>query len=56
MDLKGKRKALHGLVGAIGVAIAVAGFVVGFFSPTTTIVLCVAVWAIGATLVNVIAS
>jgi len=52
---KGKKKALHGLVGAIGVAIAVAGFVGGFFTPTTTIVLAFGVWVIGATLVNVIA-
>ena len=56
MNLKGKRKALHGLVGAIGAAIAVAGFVGGFFSPTTTIVLSFAVWVIGATLVNVMTS
>ncbi len=56
MNLKGKKKALQGLVGAIGVTILVAGFIGGFFTPTTTIVLCFAVWAIGATLVNVISS
>ena len=55
MKLKGKRTALHGLVGAIGVTVAVAGFVGGFFSPTTTIVLTFGIWAIGATLVNVFA-
>ncbi len=52
---KGKKKALHGLVGAIGVTVAAAGFIGGFFSPTTTIVLTLGIWAIGATLVNVIA-
>lgn len=56
MDWKRKKKALHGLVGAIGMAIAVAGFVGGMFSVPTTIVLTFAVWAIGTTLVNVIAS
>ncbi|MCG6884574.1 MAG: hypothetical protein LJE62_12550 [Silicimonas sp.] len=56
MDLKKRKKALHGLVGAIGVVIAVAGFVGGMFTVPTTIVLTFAVWAIGATLVNLIAS
>ncbi len=56
MNLKPKKKALYGLVGAIGVSIAVAGFVGGVFSPRMTIVLAFAVWVIGATLVNVITS
>lgn len=55
VNLKGKKKALHGLVGAIGAVAAAGGFIGGFYSPTTAIVLSFAIWAIGATLVNVIA-
>ncbi|MDJ0641115.1 MAG: hypothetical protein QNJ20_20055 [Paracoccaceae bacterium] len=55
MALKGKKKALYGLVGALGTVAAAAGFIGGFYSPTTTIVVSFAIWAIGATLVNVIA-
>ena len=43
-----------GLVGAIGVAIALAGFVGGWLSARDTIVWTFAVWAIGATLVLVL--
>ncbi|MBT8474281.1 MAG: hypothetical protein HKO95_02415 [Rhodobacteraceae bacterium] len=53
MNLRNKRRELHGVVGAIGVAVGLAGFVGGFYSPTTTIVAMFAVFAIGATLVNV---
>lgn len=54
MGLRHKRRELHGLVGAIGVAVALGGFVGGFYSHTTTIVMTFAVWAVGATLVNVL--
>lgn len=54
MDWKRKKKALHGLVGGIGVVVAVAGFVGGFMTPTTTIVAVAAVVIIGATLINVL--
>ncbi len=53
MDLRNRRRALHGVVGALGVVIAAGGFVGGFYSPTTAVVGAFAVWAIGATLVNV---
>jgi hypothetical protein len=43
-----------GLVGAIGVAIALAGFVGGWLPVRDTIVWTFAVWAIGATLVIVL--
>ena len=53
MQLRGKRRELHGLVGAVGLVVALGGFVGGYYSPRTAIVGAVAVWAIGATLVNV---
>ena len=53
MTLKNKRRELHGVVGAIGVAAALGGFVGHFYSTGTTIVLVFAIVAVGATLVNV---
>lgn len=54
MQLRNKRRELHGLIGAIGVATALGGFVGHFYSVPTTIVLTFAIWAVGATLVNVL--
>ena len=51
--MRNKRRELMGLVGAIGVVIALAGFVGGYMSVQATIVWAFAVWAIGATLVTV---
>ena len=53
MDLKNKRRQLMGVVGAVGAAVCVAGFVGGMFTPGTTITIAFAVWAVGATLVIV---
>ncbi|MBT8409624.1 MAG: hypothetical protein KJN93_08375 [Alphaproteobacteria bacterium] len=53
MNLRNRRRELHGLIGAIGVVVALGGFVGGFYAPTTAVVGAFAVWAIGATLVNV---
>ncbi len=53
MSLKNKRRELHGLVGAIGVAVGLAGFVDGCYPPTKTIIAMFPIFAIGATLVNV---
>ena len=55
MKLSEKRKPLMGVVGALGVVAALAGFVGGFMSPTTTIVVAGGIWILGATLVNLIA-
>lgn len=52
MNLKGKRRELHGLIGGLGVVAALAGFVGHYFSTATTIVLTFGIWIIGATLVN----
>ena len=52
MNLRNKRKELQGVVGALGVVVALAGFVGGWMSVRTTIVLTFAVWILGAVLVN----
>ncbi|OOY10788.1 hypothetical protein [Thioclava sp. F36-7] len=53
MGLRQKRKELVGLVGAIGVVIAIAGFVGGYLSSGATIVWTLGVWIIGTMLVRV---
>ena len=53
MNLRNKRRELHGLVGGIGVVAGLAGYVGGFYSPATATVLMFGIWIIGATLVNV---
>lgn len=53
MQLRGKRRELHGLVGGVGVVVGLAGYVGQFYSNATATVLMFGVWIIGATLVNV---
>ena len=53
MNLRNKRRELHGLVGGVGVVAALAGFVGHFYSSGTAITLAFGIWIIGATLVNV---
>ena len=54
MDLKHKRRELQGVVGALGVVAALAGFVGGWMSPASTIVVTFGIWILGATLVNLL--
>ena len=49
--MRQKRQALMGVVGAIGVVIAIAGFVGGYMSIPATITWTFAVWILGSTLV-----
>lgn len=51
--MKHKRRELMGLIGAIGVVIALAGFVGGWLPVRDTIVWTMGVWILGATLVLV---
>ena len=55
MNLRNKRRELHGLVGGIGVFAALAGFIGHFYSSGTAITLAFGIWIIGATLVDVLA-
>jgi hypothetical protein len=54
MGLKHKRRELHGLVGVLGVLAALGGFVGRYYSVGTAIVAAFGIWAVGATLVNVL--
>ena len=52
--MKNNRKELIGLVGAIGMAIAIAGFVGGYMSTATTTAWAFGVWIVGAMVVRVL--
>ncbi len=54
MDWKSRKKPLMGLVGGLGVVAFILGVPGGFYGLTTAIVLTLAIWIIGATLVNVL--
>lgn len=54
MGMRQKRRELVGLVGAIGVVIALAGFVGGYLSVGATIVWTFGVWALGTMVVRVL--
>lgn len=53
MGIGQKRKELVGLVGAIGVVVAMAGFVGGYLRPAATIVWTFGIWIVGTMLVRV---
>lgn len=50
--MRNKRRELIALVGAIGVVLALGGFVGGYYTVRTTIVLTFAVWILGTVLVQ----
>ena len=54
MQLRNKRRAWQGLVGGIGVVIALGGFVGGYYSIRSTIVATFGVWIVGTLLVNLL--
>ncbi len=56
MDWKSKKTPLMGLVGGLGVAAFLLGAVGGLYSFGLAIALAFAIWIVGATLVNVLAS
>jgi hypothetical protein len=54
MDLNRKKRGLQGLVGGVGVVVALGGFVGGYYPIQTTIVATFGIWIIGGLVVNVI--
>ncbi|WP_172294954.1 hypothetical protein [Pseudoruegeria sp. HB172150] len=54
MNLKNRRRALHGLVGGLGVTAALGGIVGDLYSPRNALAAAFAIWIVGATLINVL--
>lgn len=54
MNLRGKRRELHGLVGGLGLVAGLGGYVGRFYAPETATVAMLGIWIVGATLVNVL--
>ena len=55
MDWKSKKTPLMGLVGGLGVAAFLLGVPGGLYAPGLAVALALAIWIVGATLVNVLA-
>ena len=54
MDLKHKRRQLQGLNGAVGLAAGLGGYVGNLYSDSFATFLMLAIWIIGATLINLL--
>ena len=54
MRLKSKRRELQGLNGAVGLAVGLAGFVGQLYPASVAVFGALAIWIIGATLINLL--
>ena len=54
MDLKSKRRELQGVNGAVGLVVGLGGYVGQLYSPALATFLMLAVWIVGATLINLL--
>ncbi len=54
MNLKSKRKELQGVNGAIGLVLGLGGFVGQLYAPAFGVFLMLAVWIVGATVINLL--
>lgn len=54
MSLRSKRKELQGVNGAVGLVIGLGGFVGHLYSPALATFLMLAIWIVGATLINLL--
>ncbi len=54
MSLRTRRKELHGLVGGLGVVAFLGGLFGGLYSIPFAMFLALAIWILGATLVNLL--
>jgi hypothetical protein len=52
MKLKSKRKELQGMNGAIGLVVGLGGYVGHLYSPAVATFLMLAIWIVGATMIN----
>ncbi|ARE42040.1 hypothetical protein RGUI_3899 [Rhodovulum sp. P5] len=54
MDLKSKRKELQGVNGAVGLVVGMGGIVGHLYRPDLAVFLMLAIWIVGATLINLL--
>ena len=54
MKLKSKRKELQGLNGAIGLVVGLGGYVGHLYSPAVATFVMLAIWIVGATMINLL--
>ncbi len=54
MQIKNRRKELQGLNGAIGLIAGLGGYVGGLYSNSVATFAMLAIWIIGATLINLV--
>jgi len=54
MNIRKKKRELHGVVGGVGLVAGLAGYVGGFYSNATATFAMLGIWIIGATLVNLL--
>ena len=54
MQLKSKRKELQGLNGAVGLVVGLGGFVGHLYSNTVATFAMLAIWIVGATMINLL--
>lgn len=54
MNLKSKRRELQGVNGAVGLVVGLGGFVGHLYPPTLAVFLMLAIWIVGATLINLL--
>jgi hypothetical protein len=52
MKLKSKQKELQGMNGAIGLVVGLSGYVGHLYSPAVATFLMLAIWIVGATMIN----
>lgn len=54
MDIRSKRKELQGVNGAVGLVLGLGGYVGQLYSPGLATFLMLAVWIVGATVINLV--
>jgi len=54
MNLRQKRKQLHAANGAVGLVVGLGGYVGGLYSPGFATFGMLAIWIVGATLINLL--
>lgn len=54
MNLKSKRRELQGVNGAVGLVVGLGGFIGPLYAPALAVFLMLAIWIVGATVINLL--